>query len=232
MRVVLAILAGIALVLATFGPWVLADSELDGLRSRANTAADVLEDLVAVPEGIPEGLRRQSQCIAVVPNVIKAAILFGGWGGYGVATCRTPSGWSPPLYLQLRGGSLGYRIDAETSDVVLVFVEEQAARQLAKMQLDLGGDVSMTSGPYGPGAATEMRQGGRSEVYSYVRQRGKVSGARIGGSVLSPDDHANEVVYGPRGANALQWLIIRGPEFSRLVAERFQRAAEKYAPSL
>jgi hypothetical protein len=41
------------------------------------------------------------------PKVVKAGFILGGHGGRGVASCRTPTGWSAPAYFEIKGGSIG-----------------------------------------------------------------------------------------------------------------------------
>src|SRR5206468_11902399 len=65
---------------------------------------------------IPTELLADAVCIAVFPNVIKAAFIFGGTGGKGVVSCRDPQTgkWGPPLFLKVGGASWGAQIGAQS----------------------------------------------------------------------------------------------------------------------
>ena len=42
--------------------------------------------------------------------------------GQGVATCRTPRGWSAPVFVRLEGGSFGFQAGGQQTDLVLVAI--------------------------------------------------------------------------------------------------------------
>ena len=68
--------------------------------SQAAKSSKVLTEIMGTPDkGIPSDLLAKAECVAVFPNVIKGGFIVGGQGGRGVASCRTPSGWSAPAYL-------------------------------------------------------------------------------------------------------------------------------------
>ena len=57
---------------------------------RLTDAGQVLDEIMSAPDkGIPEEVIDNARCIAVVPRMVKAAFIFGGKHGRGVATCRT-----------------------------------------------------------------------------------------------------------------------------------------------
>jgi lipid-binding SYLF domain-containing protein len=78
---------------------------------RTHKAAQVFKEIMNTPDhGIPHGLLESAKCIAIIPGDVKFAFIFGGNYGRGVATCRTPHGWSAPIFVAVDGGSVGYQI--------------------------------------------------------------------------------------------------------------------------
>src|SRR5437762_2479527 len=95
-------------------------------------ARSVYRELLSSPDrSVPAALRKQCTCIAVIPHVIKGALGYGARYGQGVMSCRDERGeWSPPSFVSLAGGSVGFQIGAETTDLVLFFMSERGARSL------------------------------------------------------------------------------------------------------
>ena len=56
---------------------------------RTQSATKVLKEMSAIPENsIPERLLAEAYAIAVIPNMTKAALIFGGRGGKGLISDR------------------------------------------------------------------------------------------------------------------------------------------------
>jgi len=114
------------------------------------TATQVLEELAATPDQrVPDWLMQRAYGVAVVPEVIKGAFVFGGRYGNGVLTVRdaASSRFSNPIFIRLGGGSFGAQIGASSTDVVLVFVTQRSVENFARGKFTLGGDVSVAAGP-------------------------------------------------------------------------------------
>lgn len=168
----------------------------DKYAARARRAAEVLAELTAVPDHAPPlSLLHAATCIAVVPGVIEAGLGVGGKAGFGVASCRTASGWSLPMFMGLKGGSFGLQIGGESADVVLVFVNQNAPEKIARSTLDLGAEASVAAGPVGRDvtAATDWRA--QAEIYSYSKTKGLFGGLKLAGTKWEVDDEANRAVY-------------------------------------
>src|SRR5262247_4457154 len=106
---------------------------------QSSKAAKVLREIMDTPDKeIPEDLLARAECVAVFPSVIKAGFIVGGTGGRGVASCRTPSGWSAPAYFELKGGSVGLQIGGESTDFVLLFMNESGMKSLLSETFELG----------------------------------------------------------------------------------------------
>jgi lipid-binding SYLF domain-containing protein len=165
--------------------------------ARLAAAAQVVQE---IKTNIPPDYWSSARCVAVIPDLKKAAFIFGGEYGKGVMSCRSADRWSPPVFMHLAKGSWGFQAGAEQVDVVLLVMNEQGVQKLLQNKVNLGVDASIAAGPVG-------RQGGvgtdgalTAEILSYSRAQGLFAGINLSGGVLRPDDDANTAAYG-KGAS-------------------------------
>ena len=166
---------------------------------RLNESRDVLVEMAGMKEGAPRDILEKAKCVIVIPSVKKAAIGVGGRFGYGAAVCRTENGagpWSPPLMVSLKGGSLGFQIGGQSTDFVLLVMNQKGVDNLLKSKFTLGADASIAAGPIGRNAeaGTDLRM--RAEILSYSRSRGIFAGISLEGASLRQDEGANRALYG------------------------------------
>src|SRR6185436_5061575 len=166
---------------------------------RLNESREVLIELSGVKEGAPRDILEKAKCIIVFPSVKKVAFGVGGRFGYGAAVCRTGNGegpWGPPLMMSLKGGSVGFQVGAQSSDFVLLVMNQKGVDNLLKSKFTLGADASIAAGPLGRNAeaGTDLRM--RAEILSYSRSRGIFAGVSLEGASLRQDTSANEALYG------------------------------------
>jgi lipid-binding SYLF domain-containing protein len=165
--------------------------------SQAQKASKVFTEIMGVPDkAIPRMVLDKAYCVAVFPDVIKAGFIVGGRGGRGVASCRTQGGWSAPAYFNLKGGSFGLQIGAESVDFIFLFMRPDGLESLIKSKFELGGDASVAAGPVGrqAGAATDLLL--NAQILSYSRSKGLFAGLEVKGSVISTDDSDMKGAYG------------------------------------
>lgn len=152
-------------------------------------AIEVLWQIHAIPErDIPPALLKNSYGIAVVPGLLKVGFILGGQYGTGVLCVRGIDGhWSNPVFIKLIGGSLGWQIGAQSTDIVLVFKSRRSVDSISAGKFTLGADASVAAGPVGrqAGAGTDIRL--NAEIYSYSRSRGLFAGVSIEGASLEMD---------------------------------------------
>jgi lipid-binding SYLF domain-containing protein len=168
-------------------------------RERLDESRDVLVEMAGMKEGAPRDILEKAKCVIVIPSVKKAAIGVGGRFGYGAAVCRTQNGegpWSPPLMVSLKGGSVGFQIGGQSSDFVLLVMNQRGVDNLLKSKFTLGADASIAAGPIGRNAeaGTDIRM--RAEILSYSRSRGIFAGISLEGASLRQDEGANRALYG------------------------------------
>jgi lipid-binding SYLF domain-containing protein len=190
---------------------------------RLLTATEVLQEVQAMPDQrIPDALLSRAYGIAVIPDVTKIAFIFGGRHGNGVLTVRDKltSPWSNPTFVSLTGGSWGFQIGAQSSDIILVFTTKTGIEGIAGGKLTLGADASVATGPVGRqgSAATDMSF--NAEIYSYARTRGLFGGIALDGSVISIDRSANSSFYGKSGVTATDIFSGQAP-VAPATAQRF-----------
>ncbi|MFI4867781.1 MAG: lipid-binding SYLF domain-containing protein [Steroidobacterales bacterium] len=164
--------------------------------ARLITATQVLEELLATPDQrVPDWLMQRAYGVAVVPEVLKGAFIFGGRYGTGVMTVRDASSgrFSNPIFITLAGGSVGWQVGGTSTDVVLVFVTPRSVENFARGKFTLGADASVAAGPVG--RQTEAAAGVAAEIYSYSRSRGLFAGVALDGTVIAFDRGGNRAFY-------------------------------------
>ena len=148
-------------------------------------ATEVLTTLLDGDSRPPRQLLEETSCIAVIPRVIKGAFVFGGRRGNGIISCRHDGGWTAHAFLTLSGASVGFQIGGESTDIVLLIVNERSVRSLLKSKFTLGVDASVAAGPNSLDvqATTDSRLD--AEIYSYATSKGLFAGAALDGARLA-----------------------------------------------
>jgi lipid-binding SYLF domain-containing protein len=169
---------------------------------RLQSATTVFEEVMAIPEkGIPRDLLADAHCVVIVPGMKKGAFIVGAQYGKGFATCRTGTtrAWSAPAAIRMEGGSVGFQIGGQETDLILLVMNESGAKQLlTETKFTLGGEGAVAAGPVGRTAAAKTDAGMRAGILAYSRARGVFAGISVAGSTLRPDMEDNEALYGKR----------------------------------
>jgi SH3 domain-containing YSC84-like protein 1 len=185
----------LVMVLAAALPLAASDTD-----ARLQASAEVLSEILRIPEGIPKDLLDKAECVVVIPSVKKLAFGFGGSYGRGAMVCRSGRDfrgpWGAPAMYRLEGGSFGLQLGGQANDYVLLIMNPKGVRSLLKSKVKLGADVSASGGPKGRTATAETDALMRTEILSYSRSRGLFAGVSLEGSTLRPDDDANRQLYG------------------------------------
>jgi lipid-binding SYLF domain-containing protein len=173
-----------------------AQKETDRIRNSTTT----LKEILGIPDNVPKDLLDRAECVIVFPSVKKFAIGVGGSYGRGVMVCRggdTFDGpWGAPAMFALEGGSIGLQLGGQSTDFVLLVMNDRGADSVLGSKVKLGADASAAAGPKGrtAGASTDLAM--RAEILTYSRSRGLFAGVSLEGSTLRADSDANETVYG------------------------------------
>lgn len=178
--------------------------------ARLLTATQVLSELMRMPEqNIPTWLLERAYAVAVIPSVIKVGLGIGGRRGKGVLVVRKDTGqWSNPIFVNLTGGSFGFQVGVQSTDVVLVFTSKQSIEGIVGGKVTLGADASVAAGPIGRQSSAATDIGLTAQVYSYSRASGLFAGVALDGSAITIDSASNQAFYKKPGILASE--IIRG----------------------
>jgi len=206
---------------------VLAESEQENLVALAD---EVLRDILTIPERtIPPSLLSQAQAIAIIPEVVKVGFLIGGRYGKGVIMMknRNTHAWSDPVFLTLKGGSVGFQVGAQSTDVILVFKNARGLNSLMTGKFTLGADAAVAAGPMGRNAAAATDVKLQAEILSYSRSRGLFAGLSLDGSSLRIDHAANASFYGRKEVSPRQ--IFNGQVRSPQIAQPLKNSLREHA---
>src|ERR1700692_310671 len=169
-------------------------------QERLEKSGVVMEEIMNTPENIPQEILEKAECVIVFPSVLKLAVGFGGSYGRGAMVCRAGehfSGpWGAPAMFALEGGSFGFQLGGQATDLVLLVMNDRGARSILSSKVKLGADASAAAGPKGRDASADTDASLRAEILSYSRSRGLFAGISLEGSTLRPDNDASADVYG------------------------------------
>ena len=169
-------------------------------QKRLENSGVVMQEIMNTPENIPQEVMEKAECVIVFPSVLKAAFVVGANYGRGAMVCRTGKDfrgpWGAPAMYALEGGSVGFQIGGEATDLVLLVMNDRGATSILSSKVKLGGDASVAAGPVGRDASATTDAYMRAEILSYSRSRGLFAGISLEGTTLRPDDDASADVYG------------------------------------
>lgn len=195
-------------------------------------ARNVFEEIMRTPDkGIPGNLMAKAVCVGIIPSELKFAIGVGGTYGHGVLVCRKGGDgpWGDPSMFRLGGGSFGFQLGGQATDVVFIVMNEDGARKLVGDNVRLGADISAAAGPVGREgtAATDAEM--HAEILSYSRSRGLFAGVSLSGAVLHQDGAENAKLYGQK-LTASEILFGHATISRPASASRLDETLTRYSP--
>jgi SH3 domain-containing YSC84-like protein 1 len=211
-----------------------AASSRQDLQDRVEAAKVVLNQILAAQDRtIPTDILKSATCVAVVPGMVKGAFIFGAQYGQGVVTCRTGHGWSAPVFIRMAGGSFGFQIGGQSTDLILVAVNDRGFQDLLKSKFKIGGDASAAAGPVGRAgdASTDWKM--NAELLSYSRNKGVFAGISLDGTSVTQNRDDTDTYYGaPQNFERVLRGEVAVPEgavpFVRTVAQDFVEARDQH----
>ena len=193
---------------------------------RLTDSANILDEVQGAPDkAIPQSILAGAHCVVVIPAVKKLAFAVGGEYGRGVGTCRTGHGWSAPVFLKLAGGSFGFQIGGQSTDLVLVGMNQKSLQDMIKAKFKIGADISAAAGPVGRDAQASTDVLLNAEFLTYSRAKGLFAGVDLNGAVLDADDEDLATEYGPGVRND---AVLHGAVPTPPNAEHFVHTVAKY----
>src|ERR1700726_3166082 len=164
---------------------------------RVHAGAGVLNNNTGAPDkGIPQEWLGSAECVAVVPSMLKGGFIVGAKYGRGLASCRTPKGWSAPAFFMVTGGSVGFQIGGQAVDLVMLIMNQDGMKALLSSEFALGADASVAAGPVGRHAEGNTDWKMRAEVLTYSRARGLFAGVTLNGAQIKQDKDSTREFYG------------------------------------
>ena len=189
---------------------------------RLQKSVEVLQAVMATPDkGIPEEVLSDAKCILVVPDLIKGGFIFGGKHGRGIASCRTPNGWSAPAFVSVGGGSWGLQIGVEGVDLVMLVMNDRGLQHLLSSKFQLSGEGSVAAGPVGRHASAGTDWKMNTEMLTYSRSKGVFAGLTLEGAVVEQDDDSTIAIYNKKVSFR---YVLSGKAATPEVAAEFMRA--------
>jgi lipid-binding SYLF domain-containing protein len=174
--------------------------DLNKEQKRLEESGVVMQEVLNIPDNIPHDLLEKAECVIVFPSVKKLAFGVGAEYGRGAMVCRTGEKfrgpWGAPAMYALEGGSVGFQIGGEATDLILLVMNDRGMESILSSKVKLGADASVAGGPVGRTASADTDAWMRAEILSYSRSRGLFAGISLEGTTLRPDDEASALVYG------------------------------------
>lgn len=219
-----AMMCGVAMVASSLSAHAASDKAK--LVERLRDAQAVLSEIQSSPDkGIPASILSGAHCVVVIPSFKKAAFVVGGQYGQGAATCRTPKGWSAPVFVQLAGGSFGFQIGGQATDLILVAMNDRGLQDMLKNKFKLGADAAASAGPVGRNAQAGTDWKLNAEFLTYSRSKGLFAGIDLDGTVLSQNEDDTRTMYG----DAIPFeTILKGNKATPPEARPFVQTVAKY----
>jgi len=220
MKRFLVLLCALALAVPAFAQ---AKEKLD---ARMDAARNVVIQIMSVPDkAIPDSILGAATCVGVVPGMLKGAFIFGAEYGQGVVTCRTGHGWSAPVFIRMAGGSFGFQIGGQGTDLVLVAVNQKGFQDLLRSQFKIGANASAAAGPVGRNAGASTNWKLQSELLTWSRSKGLFAGVDLNGVSVTQNVGDTDTYYGtPHSFKSILDGDVPVPEDAR----PFVRTVAKY----
>jgi lipid-binding SYLF domain-containing protein len=221
------------LICLLLGPPAFAGVTRAQLQARIDAAKSVVDEIMGAKDNtIPSNILRQATCVGVIPGLKKGAFVWGGEYGQGVVTCRTGHGWSAPVFIRMAGGSFGLQIGAQSTDLVLVAVNDRGFQDLLKSKFKIGGDAAAAAGPVGRAGSASTDWKLSAELLSYSRNKGLFAGIDLNGTSVTQNKEDTDLYFGsPQDAEKVLKGEVGVPQgaisFVRTVAQEFVKAKNR-----
>lgn len=170
--------------------------QLKEAKKRSEKAAETIHEIMRIAEkSIPQDLLAKAKAVVVFPGSLKLSFIVGGQGGSGVAISRLAKGWSAPAFLNMGGGSIGPQIGGQSTDYVLLIMNDEGLKKLLQDKFEIGGEGSVAAGPVGRTAAASTNARMDAEILTYSRSKGLFAGVALKGIVITQDESLNRALY-------------------------------------
>lgn len=202
-----------------------------GEEAKVQASTSVIKEVMDIPEcAIPPSLLRSAQGIAIFPDVLKGAFIFGARGGAGILLVRNEDrSWGNPVFMGLGGGSFGWQVGVQSTDVILVLNSIRSLDKICGGKFTLGADASIAAGPVGRQAEAGTDILLRAEILSYSRNRGLFLGLSLEGAAIWVDYGATASYYNAPGLLPMDILKNRNMMMAPASAAELRRVLDWYS---
>jgi len=197
---------------------------------RVTESMAVLETLVRAPDqGIPEHILTRAEAIVVIPSLVKGGFIVGAQHGRGIMSVRNrdTNTWSAPGFVALTGGSIGWQIGVQATDLVLLVMNRDGVKDLLDTEFKVGANASVAAGPVGRTGEASTDASLSAQILAYSRTRGLFAGLALEGASLRVDRDANEKFYG-KGVSKDE--MVRGVSITTPAGSLLTAALERLIP--
>lgn len=149
-------------------------------------------------------LSKRTRGIIIIPQMIRAGLIVGGTGGYGILFARDQNTglWNGPAFYSIGSLTFGLQVGGEVSQLVMFVMTDRGLNSMMSSSFKLGADVSMAAGPVGGGAKTTT-----TDILAYARSKGAFGGFTVEGGVMQTMDSWNTSYYESAAASPTEILI-------------------------
>ena len=223
--------AGVLLVVAALLAIPAAARAQSDEEKRVTESTAVLETLVRTPDqGIPEHILTRAEAIVVIPSLVKGGFIVGAQHGRGIMSVRNreTNTWSAPGFVALTGGSIGWQIGVQATDLVLLVMNRDGVKDLLDTEFKVGANASVAAGPVGRTGEASTDASLSAQILAYSRTRGLFAGLALEGASLRIDRDANEKFYGKAVSKD---EMVRGVSITTPAGSSLTAALERLVPA-
>jgi len=129
------------------------------------------------------------------------------------------------VFVRLEGGSFGWQVGGQSTDLILVAMNDHAMEHMLASKIKLGGDAAATAGPVGRNAQASTDASLHAEFLTYSRSQGLFAGIDLDGTVLSQNADDTRTEY---GANVSYNTVLHGDVATAPNAVNFVHTVARY----
>ena len=189
-------------------------AQSDEPQALVDKARITIESFASDPEmGVMRNFFKRAQGVLIIPQFLKGGFIIGGSGGSGVLLGRNGE-WSDPAFFTMGGGSIGFQIGGQVSEVVLLLMTHRAVDAVIHNEVKLGADASIAAGPLGLGAEAATTTNFDTDIFSFSRAKGLFAGVSFEGAVIKARSDWNRMYY-RKQTTARQIVFIRNVKTDR-----------------
>ena len=176
---------------------VAARAYADKWEDLVTESGKVLSEVNSMPDtSIPSDMFRKCKAIAIFPSTVGGGFIIGAKYGQGVVLYKDDKGkWSAPAVFNIGGGSFGWQIGGQATDLILVIMSDRGVDGFLTSKFTLGADASVAAGPVGRDAQASTDLQMKGGIFSYSRSRGVFAGLKLEGTGISQNREGNKALY-------------------------------------